>query len=56
MTNLYNANIDHEYYARKGRQMQAQEAWTIFGSLKSQIKNTFSGKNRTGSKTNVAAR
>lgn len=49
MTDLNNTNIDHEYFARKGRQMQAQEAWSIFGSLKTQIKNTFSGKTRHAS-------
>ena len=56
MTDLYNANIDHEYYARKGRQMQAQEAWTIFGSLKDQIKNTFSGKAQQAAKSDPVGR
>ena len=44
MSDLYNSNIDHEQYARIGRQMQAREAWSLFSSLTSQIKNTFSGK------------
>ena len=56
MSDLYNSNIDHEEYARIGRQMQAREAWSFFSGLGSQIKNTFSGKSQIRGHSDVAGR
>ncbi len=51
MNPIYDPNIDHEYYARIGRQMQAREAFNLFAGLKSQIKKTFSGNVQKNAKT-----
>ncbi len=55
MRNLYNSNIDHEEYARIGRQLQAKEAWNFFSGLGTQIKNTFSGKTEMRGQSGVSA-
>lgn len=41
MNGSSNSYIDHEHYARVGRQMQAREAGKLFSSLVSQFKKTF---------------
>ncbi|NQW01740.1 MAG: hypothetical protein HQ483_18695 [Rhodospirillales bacterium] len=44
MNNVYSSNIDHEYYARVGRELRARELGKLFSNLGTQIKKTFSGK------------
>lgn len=56
MSNLYDPKIDHEAYARIGRQLQAKETWNFFSDLGSQIKNTFSGKTNMRDEGGVTGR